>query len=273
MNRSEQTYFSLVFIFLLAWSGAFLSGCSTDPYADVESSIATYDYAKTLELLTAPELKELDASRFYRTRALARFVEGKMADGFADIDSAELLIDHPAKPRYNTAKIMYDASVVLLRDKNNVEQVIALLDSALARDPGLLEDILKDIWYRGIEYLDKPGDAGFRLFDFSFRYDGHVLGRLRGYNRTLANRYDEIKAVREVLQNWDGACRKYQNVWQKQPQNFLDLRPFIDSSRQDTSRVGWTLLMKDMDGQTHIGARAGRKVRGDVLSKTETWLP
>lgn len=273
VKQPRQTFISMLVTLALTASVLTLSGCSTDPFAAVDSSIAAYDYAHALELLSAPELKQVDASRFYRSRAFAEFVEGRLSAGFADIDSAEQLIEHPAKPRYNTAKTMYDASEVLLRDKNNVESAITLLDSALARDPGLLEDILKSVWYRGIEYLSTPGDAGFRLIDFAFRYDGHVVGRLRGYNRTIANRYDEIKAVREVLQNWDAANRKFQNVWRKQPTSYLDLRPFFDSSRQDTARAGWKLLMKNADGQAQLGALAGKKVRGEVLPKTETWLP
>jgi len=249
-----------------------LTSCGKDAFAPVEAQTAGGNYRKTLEMLSEDStFLQRNTARFYQTRALARFADCNPSGGFADIDSLEAAAGDAGKLRLKTAEIMVEAAEVIIREPDRAAEALRLIDSALARDPALGERIQKLLWNRGLEYLDLPGDAGFRCFAYSVSRDPQALNRLAGYNRIFANRYAEIQAVRAQLSPWQTAAEQYQQLWKTAPQDFADLRPFTPPEACDSLRAGWRFFLDTRNDSVRVGARAAEPPPREMPPRTIVW--
>ncbi len=241
---------------LLIGSGltlTFLGGCDDDPLERAENLIADYRFSEALDVLDELESAPVDSIHYHCLRALALFVEGRSSDGFAEIRSL-----HASIPEADgeSARTMLKAARVVVREKSRVREAIALLDSALVGDPGLKDEVLRLAWTRGVEYLSCRGDAGYQLMQFTIERDPLALGRLRGFNPNLAERYAEMETVKRQLDGLAARIDSFRARYGRDPRSLAELVRTAGATGMDTSRAGWRFALRWLDGELRVTAES-----------------
>ncbi len=246
------------------------SGCERDPLLRVENLIADYDYAEAIELLHGLPDVPLDTLRCIHLKALVFLIERQPKRGYRQL---ELLPGHEDERRQTSAAILYEAAKIVIREKNRIDEAIALLDSAKSFDPGLSNNIINLLWSRAIEYLHNRGDAGYRLMRHAIESDPMILGRLRGYNRKLTDRYQEMDRIQKRLDKWSEVLNNQTIVQKHNLNNLAEFISRIPSLPTDTTESGWRFdLRKDEDGFQFI-AEADHKNPMGIPWKTVLYSP
>jgi len=213
MKRISCTI-SALFLFIFA------SGCLNNPLGEAEELIEGYDFKGALEVLDRMGEKGRDDERFHRLRALTLFVEGKMENGFEEIDTGDNL---EGETREADAEILLKAATVLIREKKRIGDVIELLDSCFSCNLNMKERIVELLWKRGLEYMNVPGECGYQLFRYASEIDEKMMRRLRAHNRIFYSRYDEIDKMFIHLKLFDARVKRFKGDRGYYPHNFQEL--------------------------------------------------
>ncbi|HHE46443.1 MAG TPA: hypothetical protein ENL08_01910 [Bacteroidetes bacterium] len=198
----------------------FSFGCVSDPLDHAEELIAAYDFKSALAVLDQMTGAEREDMRFVRLHAVSLFVEGNIDEGFAELDS--IRSDDPAS-QLAAARALYEAAVVIIREKNRIREAITLLDSCRTWDPDLKQKVQSLVWNRALEYFSVPGDGGYQLIQFASRLDEGIVRRLRSFNRLYYNRYNEMRGVYQALNLLKNRVELFRNNNQRLPVNYREL--------------------------------------------------
>lgn len=230
---SRRTLEILVTLILL---GIGIQSCDSDPLHRVEILVGEYDFAEALELLHGLPDVPLDTLKYCHLKALVFLIEGQQRKAFEEL---ETITGPDDKKKQSCASTIYQAAQIIIREKKRTVEALALLDSARHLDPGLNNDIINLAWARAIEYLHDRGDAGYKLMRYAIECDPKVRGRLRGYNRKLADQYEEMDRIQQRLDQW---YRTLNNHPIGKTNSIVDLAGFISaipSLGADTIETGW----------------------------------
>lgn len=232
-----------------------------------------YNYRQALDYLDAIDEEKVDRLSLQKLHARAQLVGGDIDTGMKEIRSIESSIYQNGGTKTETARILFKAAEVLIREKDRVGTAIALFDSTIKRDPGLQDEVLKVAWNRGVEYINVTGTAGYRLFNFQLKYDEKVIGRLRGFNRAFASRYDEIRNVKRQLAKIDRIIDKFQSENKRNPESLMELTEYYPPMQLDTVRKGWTFHIDKVDDYLMAAAEALEKNPAGVIDGTTVYAP
>jgi len=250
-----------------------LTGCNNDRFDQVKEMIAAYNFTSALDMLSNMNDSDMNEVRFHRLRALALFVEGDMEAGFLELSQVEPELENEPKSRLESGRILFEAAEVIIREKNRVNESIALLDSAITCDPGIKNEVMQLAWQRTIEYIAVPGDVGYRLLQFAVRHDPKVLGRLRGFNRSYMKRYEEMQTVEMQLYKLYDIFINYRNKHKRNPLSLQDMVQNKTISQRDTSRTGWHFRLESINDTIRVVAEALPRHPADVQMSTIMHVP
>lgn len=254
LNQHPGRQVTRILTLFLLWSA--ISGCANKPLDQAEKMIENYDFLLAVEYLSSIHDDDVDQIRYRELVAQASVINGQTDAGFEEIRIIEAATGDVSKPRRKTATLIFQAATLIIREKHRVAEAISLFDSVLVRDPSLQEDVLDLVWYRALEYLEVSGDGGYRLIEFALKHDTNVLGRLRGFNRSLANRYDEINRVKQQLAKLDGSLQRFKKWNGRDPENLAGLATFAPTLATDTLRKGWRFRLEPRAGSSVVVAEA-----------------
>lgn len=245
----------------------FTSGCDSDPIGHAQDYIASNDYKGALEALNQVESPAGNEAHIQQLKALALFVSGQSSAGWESLDIAYNL----DKNRNETAKTLFQASEVIVREKNRIKEAIILMDSCLAYDENLKKEVIKLAWKRAVEYLEVPGPGGYYLIRFAQALDSEIRIRLRRHNRQLAVRYDEMDEVSMVLKDGVIEIEAFRQLHGRLPHDALELSSEIGLV---AIREGWNFILKtDTEGGFQLVAEAKRRNPHDILAGTVLTAP
>ncbi len=219
----------------------FIAGCSNGPVEEIEKKIDSFDFAGALDLIEGLDLTWKQNRRILSIQSKSYLVEGKTEEAYKIFSILEDSLNKKTSEKYFSAKILYEAANIIIREKNRVNEAIELLDSVMTRDPSLKKEVTRLAWNSALEYFQVSGDAGYELFRFGLKYDKNLLGRLRGYNQVFSNRYREIRATKEQLEMLFKSLQKYRSSRGKYPANWMELLKYNASIGADTTRKGWSI--------------------------------
>jgi len=227
--------------------------------------ISAYDFNTALELLQSIDTTEVDPVKLFQLRGFTNLVEGNLDRGFEEILKADNMMQAPPNPRYETAKTLLNVAKVIIREKSRSKDAMRILDSVLVRDPSLDEIAKKLVWKRAVEYLDVPGVVGYNLIEYYREKDRNVVGRLRGYNKYLSNRYRELKSVDTKLQSIYQASLEFKRFKRRYPHSLRELSESRLGVHIDTIHAGWQISMQTQKDSVHVIA--------EILSNNKTEIP
>lgn len=245
-----------------------ISSCEHDILSQAEDMISAYDFNTALELLESLDTTEAEPVRLFQLRGFTYLVEGDFDEGFDDILKAETLIQAPPYPRYETAQVLFNAAIVIIREKNRTGEAMRILDSVFVRDPSLEEPLKMLVWKRALEYLDVPGDAGYNLIQYYKKKDPNVVGRLSGYNRILSNRYREMEIVDRKLQSIYQASGEFKRTKKRFPYSLRELSESRLGVHIDTAQAGWVFRMEVVDDSLLVTGEALGNKKSGILAGT-----
>ena len=250
-----------------------VSSCEYDLLNQAEDMISAYDFDTALELLQSIDTTEVDPFRLFQLRGFTNLIEGNTDSGFGDLSIADSMIQAPPNPRYETAKTLIRAATIIIREKNRSNEAMRILDSVIVCDPSLSESVNKLIWKRAIEYLGVPGTVGYDLIEYHKEKDKNVVGRLRGYNKYLSNRYREMKSVDTKLQRIYQASLEFRKMKRRYPISFREISETRLGVDIDTTHGGWMFRMSTQKDSILITAEVLRNNKEDIPSGTIFRVP
>jgi len=250
-----------------------ISSCEHDLLNQAEDMISAYDFDTALELLQSIDTTEVDPVRLFQLRGFTNLVENNIDSGFAELLKADKMIQAPPNPRYETAKTLFRAAEVIIREKDRSKDAMQILDSVLVHDPSLDEQVKRLIWKRAIEYLDVPGTVGYNLIEYHREKDKNVVGRLRGYNKYLSNRYRDMKSVDTRLQRIYQASLEFKKMKKRYPISFRELYDSRLGVHIDTVHAGWSFRLISQNDSIQITAEVLRNNKENIPSGTIFRVP
>ncbi len=246
-----------LFLFLFLFV---ILGCESEPFQPVEAALNEYNFAKALLLLEEIHKDpSIDKRRYRELLIKALLIEGEPEKAFAEISGFEKAGGEKSGRKHETAKLMVESAKIIIRETDRIDEAFTLMDSALIRDPGLKDDIIRTLWNRSVEYFSYPGVAGYRIFKYALEIDPKILGRMRGYNLFFAKRYGDMNAVETKLEKLYRAAAGYRKRNGSPPRSFSGLAGVNGVTPADTTHNGWILSLKDENG----GIQALAKVKID----------
>ena len=214
------------------------TGCEDDPLARADELITAYNFSAALEVLDELDEAGRGDVRFHRLRALSLLVEGRTDEGFEEIDSGCLTA---SDSRSDAAQILLDAAKIVVREKARYNEAIRLLDSCLAYDPDLKDEVLELSLVRGLEYLNVPGTGGYKLIQFAAGIDEKIPKQLRRRDRRLHRRYGEMDRMHKSLEAMAGAVEKYRESRNRLPHDMQELIRSGFTDRLGIFHKGWRI--------------------------------
>ena len=251
-----------------------LPSCNPDPFREAEESIASYNFAKATEILDGLKTGGENSGRRALLSAKAHLVEGNLKRGFADLADVEETDGNPEKTRAENARLLLDAAKIIIREKSRAGEVLIIMDSVLVRDPGLRIPVQKVVWDRGMEYMSVSGDAGYRFLKYAIANDPKVFGRLRGFNRAVAHRYEIMDDAYGKLQVLNQNVDRFRATYKRNPDDLQELVSLMNLRVEDVQIDGWVLGWHIADGVPVITAEVGAQgVKSGVPDGTVLGFP
>ncbi len=240
----------------------YLTGCFNDDLKTAEAYIAAGEYAAAVQVLSNGV--KTGGARHYCLLAQALLVEGETQDGFKALDQAR----QQGAGSEEIGRTLLESAKVIVREKERCYETATLLDSALKYEPSLKEAVLDLIWTRSLEYLQVPGDGALHLIRRAEVYDPYILGRLKGYDTKLAMRYEEMKAVYQILAEVSIAIQNFTNNKSALPSNIMELCQSSPELMLKTNRAGWRFYLVKGRGKVIPQAEALLKNPAGVIVGT-----
>ena len=270
-----MTFRLILIVFVYIFSSFIFTGCNNDPLLEVEQYTSTYDFTTALELLNSLDSEEVDSLRLYHLTALSLLVEGKLKSGFALINRTESYFKDSkyAEERYKTAQVLKNAAEVLIREQDRVDEAIMVMDSALARDPALKEEISSLVWTRGIEYISIRGRAGYDLFNFMKTVEPGTIGRLRGYNKIFQKRFEDMRDVDYEIRKLVRPMKDFKKKFKRNPKSLVELLTVFSKIPFDMNRKGWNFYLTPKEGILRIAGETNDKHPLKIPTGTILYAP